>query len=177
MYFAIDTNCLETILKDAVEFQAKVYEEAAKVVGTDATEVRFDDAAELKYLDQCIKETLRIFTLFPLTMRKTTEEVVLNGTTRLVISRALIEFENIIFTFSSADKRVIPANCQVMMALPGVHFDSRLYPDPFTWDPGNFAPEAIESRPKNSFVPFGIGPRSCIGQRTINHYGRRIRSG
>lgn len=38
-----------------------------------------DNLTDLKYLEQCIKETLRIFTLFPITIRKTTDEIRLNG--------------------------------------------------------------------------------------------------
>ncbi len=61
-------------------FQKKVYEEAKTVLGTENVKVEMEDLAELKYLEQCIKETLRIFTLFPVTLRKTTEEITLNGT-------------------------------------------------------------------------------------------------
>lgn len=58
---------------------------------------------------------------------------------------------------------MIPPNCQVAMALHGVHFDPILYPNPKKWNPQNFTQEAIESRPKHSFMAFGCGPRACIG--------------
>ena len=63
-------------------FQQKVYEEVRKVVGysTDGEpDFSMDDLAELTYLEQCIKETLRVFTLFPITLRKTCEDITLNG--------------------------------------------------------------------------------------------------
>lgn len=59
--------------------QQKVYDEIVRVLGYDDKDVEMEDLADLKYLEQCIKETLRIFTLFPITLRKTTEEITLNG--------------------------------------------------------------------------------------------------
>lgn len=43
------------------------------------TGVGIEKLKELKLVEQCVKETLRIFTLFPLTIRKTTEPILLNG--------------------------------------------------------------------------------------------------
>lgn len=63
-----------------------------------------------------------------------------------------------------ADNRVIPKNCQVAMALHAIHRDPEFYPNPKRWDPENFALEKVESRNKNSFVAFGLGPRGCIGK-------------
>lgn len=68
------------------------------------------------------------------------------------------------FVTFRADELVIPANCQVAMALHGVHLDPLLYPNPTVWNPRNFETEAVERRPKYSYLAFGSGPRSCIGK-------------
>ncbi|XP_065213910.1 cytochrome P450 4g1-like [Planococcus citri] len=122
--------------------QQKAYEEVRKVVGADGNrDLLMDDLAELTYLEQCIKETLRVFTLFPITLRKTSEDIKL------------------------ADERVIPKNCQVAMALHAIHRDPHFYPNPKQWNADNFSPQNVAKRPKNSFIPFGLGPRACIGSK------------
>jgi cytochrome P450 len=41
-----------------------------------------------------------------------------------------------------------------------------LWPDPGRFDPERFSPEQITDRPKFAYIPFGAGPRQCIG----NHF-------
>lgn len=41
--------------------------------------VQMDDLNQMKFLEQCIKETLRMFTLIPITFRRATEDITLNG--------------------------------------------------------------------------------------------------
>jgi cytochrome P450 len=43
--------------------------------------------------------------------------------------------------------------------------DARWFPDPESFDPERWTPEARESRPKFSYFPFGGGARVCIGER------------
>jgi cytochrome P450 len=45
-----------------------------------------------------------------------------------------------------------------------MHHNARYFPDPETFDPQRFAPEAKASRPKFAYFPFGGGQRVCIGE-------------
>jgi cytochrome P450 len=47
-----------------------------------------------------------------------------------------------------------------------VHHRADVWPEPDRFDPSRFTPEAETSRHKLAFVPFGAGPRTCIG----NHF-------
>jgi cytochrome P450 len=49
--------------------------------------------------------------------------------------------------------------CQYLL-----HRNAEYYPDPLSFNPENFNAAAINQRPKLSFLPFGGGPRVCIGE-------------
>jgi len=46
-----------------------------------------------------------------------------------------------------------------------LHHDPQYYPNPEVFDPYRFTEEAKKSRPQYTFLPFGEGPRQCIGMR------------
>ena len=53
------------------------------------------------------------------------------------------------------------------VTLPMLHKDERIWPDPEKFDPERFDEdvEINKNRPTTSFLPFGGGPRTCIGKK------------
>src|SRR5258708_29567913 len=51
----------------------------------------------------------------------------------------------------------------VILNIYGMHRDPRFYPDPERFDPERFSPENEKKLPKYAYLPFGGGPRGCIG--------------
>jgi cytochrome P450 family 6 len=60
---------------------------------------------------------------------------------------------------------ILPKGLQVFVPVYAIHHDPELYPDPEVYDPDRFSPENEAKRPAFSFLPFGDGPRNCIGMR------------
>lgn len=52
----------------------------------------------------------------------------------------------------------------VMISPYALHRHPTFWPDPETFDPSRFAPDAAEGRPRYAYIPFGGGPRLCIGR-------------
>jgi len=102
----------------------------------------YADVARLPFTEMVIKETLRMYpptwTLVP---RCPTEEVELGGYR-------------------------IPRGTWVFISPYATHHDPRFFPDPERFDPDRFSPERQQAMPQFAYIPFGGGPRMCIG----NHF-------
>ena len=79
--------------------------------------------------------------------------------------------------------RTIPAGAWVMISPYSVHRNPRIFPDPERFDPERFAPQNEQKLPRAAYIPFGIGPRTCIGgqfaimegQLVVSTFARHIR--
>lgn len=52
-----------------------------------------------------------------------------------------------------------------MIPLIGYHYDERFWTNPEGFNPDHFTPEEVAKRPNMAFLPFGEGPRNCVGMR------------
>lgn len=57
------------------EFQEKIVEELNTVLGSSENTLRFTDLGKLKYLEQCIKESMRLYPTAPIIGRTLGEDV------------------------------------------------------------------------------------------------------
>ncbi len=106
------------------------------VVG--AREPTYAHVRQLSYLDSVLKESLRLYPPIHLGSRIAATEVVFRGVH-------------------------IPAGTRVLYSIYLTHRDKNYWPEPEKFDPDRFAPENAHSRTAYTFLPFGGGPRNCIG--------------
>jgi cytochrome P450 len=95
----------------------------------------------MKYLEQCVKECLRLYPPIQIIGRQTIKEFTVNN------------------------KYLIPSNSTVYVPLLCVHRDPQSFPNPEVFDPERFSPQMCKNRNPYAFIPFSAGPRNCIGQK------------
>jgi cytochrome P450 len=59
----------------------------------------------------------------------------------------------------------VPRRSYVIISPYTIHHHPDYWPNPDQFDPDRFAPGQAEQRPRFAYIPFGGGPRLCIGDR------------
>lgn len=67
------------------------------------------------------------------------------------------------YTFNNI-KISIPKGQRIWIPFLALHRDPRFYPSPDVFDPERFNEEAVQNRHPMAYIPFGDGPRNCIGK-------------
>lgn len=123
------------------EVQAKIHRHLDDVIGLDRRP-RLKDKNSLPYLEATITEIMRhssfVYTTIPHRVRSDT----------------------------TLGKYDIPENSQVIFDLRAIHHDPKHWKDPDTFDPTRFLDEEgnFICPATFSYIPFGAGPRGCLGQ-------------
>uniref|UniRef100_A0A194ALH3 Putative cytochrome P450 4V2 n=1 Tax=Pinctada fucata TaxID=50426 RepID=A0A194ALH3_PINFU len=133
-------NWLIHLLGANPDIQKKVHEEMDSIFGNSDRPLTMKDLQEMKYLECCIKEALRIFPPVPFFGRSLTEDCKIG-------------------------KYTVPKGSTVVISPASLHKDPRYFPDPEKFDPDRFLPENSRKRHPYAYVPFSAGPRNCIGQK------------
>ncbi|KAH8348599.1 hypothetical protein KR084_009055, partial [Drosophila pseudotakahashii] len=122
------------------DIQDRVRDEIESVL--EGGEMSYDAIVKMTYLEQVIAETLRKHPVISQLFRECNQSYKVPNT-----------------------ELIIENGTSVMIPVHNIHHDADLYPDPERFDPSRFEPEEIKSRHPFSYLPFGDGPRNCIGLR------------
>lgn len=125
------------------DVQQTLHEEIkATQEGRQAKQLDYDTLQKMKYMDQVITETLRKWPPVPMVDRICVKDYVYDdGNLKLNINKGR----------------------PITIPIYGIHHDPQYYPDPERFDPERFSDEHKDSIVPGSFIPFGVGPRNCIG--------------
>ncbi|XP_046629103.1 probable cytochrome P450 6a14 [Neodiprion virginianus] len=134
------THCLYEMAMNQ-DIQEKLAEEINTVLEKFGS-LTYDSIMEMSYLDKVISETLRKYPSFPILNRQCNREVELPET-----------------------GFVIPVGTPIIFPVLGIHHDPEIYPEPERFDPERFNQENIAKRHQYAYLPFGKGPRNCIGMK------------
>jgi cytochrome P450 len=114
----------------------RVHEEAIGALGDRPPE--YEDLHRLPYTTMVIQEAMRMYPPVWLLPRIATEEDEVGGYR-------------------------VPAGADVLISPYTLHRHPRFWAEPDRFDPDRFAAEASASRPRYAYIPFGAGPRFCVG--------------
>ena len=103
----------------------------------------YDLVHEIEYLDCVIKESMRLCPPLHILKRKCEETCKINS------------------------ELTIPAGMDVTVPVYALHHDPEAWPDPEVYDPERFRGPAKDARHPFQFLPFGAGPRNCIGMKYV----------
>uniref|UniRef100_A0A3B3Y842 unspecific monooxygenase n=1 Tax=Poecilia mexicana TaxID=48701 RepID=A0A3B3Y842_9TELE len=102
--------------------------------------VQYQPLMEMDYLDSVINESLRLFPIAPRLERVAKASVEINGL-------------------------VIPKDMVVLVPTWPLHRDPEIWPEPEKFKPERFSKKNKEDIDPYTYMPFGVGPRNCIGMR------------
>jgi cytochrome P450 len=133
-------SCTAYLLATHPDLQEKLIEELDKARKSRGDMSLYELVQKIDYLDQFISEVLRLHGPAFNILRACEEEVVIKGV-----------------RFPKGVDVNIPNYC--------LHRDPEAWEKPEEFYPDHFTAEAKEKRHPYSFLPFGTGPRHCIGMR------------
>lgn len=58
---------------------------------------------------------------------------------------------------------VIEKGTPIVIPVLGLHYDAEYFPEPNTFNPDRFNEENINTIQPYTYLPFGEGPRNCLG--------------
>ncbi|XP_058819694.1 cytochrome P450 9e2-like [Topomyia yanbarensis] len=105
----------------------------------------YESIQKMRYLDMVVTETLRKWPPFGALNRKCTKAYAMEN--------------------ADGTKVTVEEGQVVTFSIQAIQRDARYYPDPLRFNPERFSEENRSKLNPSAFLPFGSGPRNCIGSR------------
>nr|CAD7414514.1 unnamed protein product [Timema poppensis] len=124
------------------DIQQTLREEIDGVLKEFGGEITYEAVHKMEYLDKVLSETLRMYPAGGTLFRTCTKSYTIPGT-----------------------KTLLEKGVQVVIPVYALHHDPKYYPDPDKFDPERFNEQNKACRPPSCYLPFGEGPKMCLGMR------------
>ncbi|KAK9299922.1 hypothetical protein QLX08_007225 [Tetragonisca angustula] len=143
---ASQTSIMAHLLAENPDVQERLQQEIDETLKNNNGELTYEAMHEMKYLDAVINETLRLYPIAAFIDRMCVKDFELPPA-RL------------------GDKPfTIKAGMNVWIPVGAIHQDPKYYETPLKFDPDRFYENKTITN-SGAFLPFGLGPRICIGNR------------
>ncbi|CAO1422642.1 unnamed protein product [Diamesa serratosioi] len=124
------------------EIQERARQHVRDIMEKNGGILNYESLNEMNYLEQCVNETLRKYPPVAMLHRKAFKDY--------PVPRSNL---------------TIPKGTTSWIPVYAIHHDPEIYPEPTNYDPDRFSPVIVANRHPYAFLPFGEGPRICIGMR------------
>jgi cytochrome P450 len=125
------------LLSGAPDVEARLHDEVDRVLGGKLPTVA--DIGSLPFVERVVTESMRLYPPAWIVGRRTIEPYPI-------------------------DEYLLPERALVLFSPYIVHRDARYFPEPDRFLPDRWTPELKASLPPFAYLPFGGGPRRCIGE-------------
>ncbi|KZC12581.1 PREDICTED: cytochrome P450 6g1-like [Dufourea novaeangliae] len=127
------------------DIQQKVRDEVKSTIAKHGGVLTYEATKELTYMEQVISESQRLNPVLGFFRKRCTEKIELIGSDGLRVW--------------------VQPGTDVLISVDGLQMNPDYWSDPEEFDPDRFSEERKRSIEKMSFIPFGDGPRICVGMR------------
>ena len=124
------------LLARSPEWSTALEEEIEQVTGGAA--ISAAHVEKLVLAQQVLKESMRLYPPVPMMSRQAVADARIDG-------------------------HLVRAGTSVLLPIYAIHRHTKRWQNPDEFDPARFAPEKERAMPRYQYMPFGAGPRICIG--------------
>ncbi|XP_063540273.1 cytochrome P450 6B2-like [Cydia strobilella] len=124
------------------DHQRRCQKEIDAVLARYDNKLSYDAVKEMKFLEMCFREGMRLFPSVPSLQRMCVKPYTIPGT----------------------DVTIDPG-VNIIVPVKSLHMDPQYFQDPEEFRPERFHPDNVSAIDKYTYLPFGTGPRACIGER------------
>ncbi|KAH8314373.1 hypothetical protein KR059_004869, partial [Drosophila kikkawai] len=132
------------LARDA-DVQQRLRDEIKEALEESNGQVTFQMIESLEYLQMILYEVLRIYPPLAFMDRECNSEEA--------------------YPLAPFSKMRVPKGMPVYIPCYALHLDPKFFPQPMKFQPERFSAENRKSHTPYSYMPFGVGPRGCIGER------------
>ncbi|KAF7283050.1 hypothetical protein GWI33_001526, partial [Rhynchophorus ferrugineus] len=124
------------------DIQEKMREEARRIFKKFGGKFTYEGVQEMNYIECVVKETLRMYPPLAILPRVCTRN----------------------YRIPNTDV-IIEKDTSLRISVWGLHTDPEYFPEPLKFNPDRFSPENKHKINPHAYIPFGDGPRQCLGMR------------
>nr|QCY50182.1 cytochrome P450 9Q6 [Bombus terrestris audax] len=144
---ATQTSFLFYLLAENPEILKRLQEEIDETLENNNGQLTYDAIQKMKYLDAMINEAMR---LQPITV---------------FLDRLCVKDFELPPALPGEKPFTVKAGMNIWIPVDAIHHDPKHYENPQKFDPDRFLENGKKIINSGAFMPFGLGPRICIGNR------------